>query len=87
MQVPGNASPRNGDRQHPAPTHPRHQNLRIWMAASAPELNLAAAHSGGGYLPRTFRLLSVTCLCQPPSSAVRADRRKFRARRAFPAGP
>jgi len=24
------------------------QNLRIWMAANAPELNLAAAHSGGG---------------------------------------
>jgi hypothetical protein len=38
MQMPGNTAPRNADRQHPGPGLTRGtQNLRIRMAASAPE--------------------------------------------------
>ena len=43
MPMPGNASPRNEDRQHPPRPTRSTQNLRIRMAASGPELNLAAA--------------------------------------------
>ena len=45
--MPGNASPETVTASTPPRLTRGTQNLRIRIAASAPELNLAAAHIGG----------------------------------------